>query len=534
MLVYSSNFLFAPTEGPKQIVDLIARWMRQRSRGPMSAAELARGVSRKRLKDGSLVTSRATKDGPEGIGYPYIFSAELSHGDDQVPGRLWSTGIGVRQISEDAPVECTFLLKTDEASARVSSPIQVTRPRIVSDVVNGCNPVGETPGLSVKKLDLSSARAFLSEVEREGRNFPIVVISPLRDGSYLVKAERLRSLLVGVADVVQIDPSVNTFEIENILGRRYGAWGGAINVIYRAKQGAGGIYCDSSLYLPDRLVDLAEAGVNLDSEILSNVTHQTNVPTSWRHISLGVVDQAIFKEKLARALAQAQAKKSDDSESYVALLEQAMDQLGEKDGTISALREEVQSGEERIMELQASVQSLKYSLAGQRNSAIGPDDEGLEAIQPLREAVSTLVAGDPNLEQSLSVIRTLFPDRVVVLDSAISSARDSESFRHGKKAFELLWKLVTLYWDALAGGRGDAEGRKAFGQNAYAQNEANALSTDGRRRRTFDYKGQDILMERHLKIGTKDSVAETLRVHFEWVGADRVLVIGHCGKHLDF
>ncbi len=532
MLVYSSNFLFAPKEGPKQIIDLIARWMRQRSRGPMSAAELARGVSRKRLKDGSLVTSRATKDGPDGIDYPYMFSAELSHGDDQVSGRLWSTGIGVRQISADAPVECTFLLKTDEASARVLSPIQVTRPRIVSDVVDNCNPVGETPGLSVKKLDVSSARAFLSEVEREGRSFPIVVISPLRDGNYLVRAERLRSLLVGVADVVQIDPSVNTFEIENILGRRYGAWGGAINVIYRARQGGSGTYCDSSLYLPDRLIDLAEAGVNLDSEILSNVTHQTNVPASWRHISLGVVDQAIFKAKLAFALTQ--AKNSDDSASYVALLEQAMDQLGEKDATIIALRDEVQSGEERIMELQASVQSLKYSLAGQRNSAIGPDDEGLEAIQPLREAVSTLVAGDPTLEQSLTVIRTLFPDRVVVLDSAVSSARDSESFRQGKKAFELLWKLVTSYWDALAGGRGDAEGRKAFGQNAYAQNEANALSTDGRRRRTFDYKGQDILMERHLKIGTKDSVAETLRVHFEWVGADRVLVIGHCGKHLDF
>ncbi|WP_282454615.1 hypothetical protein [Burkholderia gladioli] len=41
-------------------------------------------------------------------------------------------------------------------------------------------------------------------------------------------------------------------------------------------------------------------------------------------------------------------------------------------------------------------------------------------------------------------------------------------------------------------------------------------------------------MEKHLKIGIKDSVAETLRVHFEWVGADNVVVIGHCGKHLDF
>ncbi len=532
MLVYSSSFILEPKGGPKKIIDLIARWMGKPSGSFIPVTELMQGISRKRLKDGSLVTSHATNFDIAAPTYPFIFSTELSHRDDQVAGRRWTTGIGIRQLDADKPVECTFLLRTDEASARVLSPIQVTRPRIVLDVVAQCQPVAGTPGLRVKLLDESSASAFLADVEREDRSNPIVVISPRRDGTYLVQPERMQSLLVGIADVVKVVPGVDTFEIEKVLGRRYGAWGGSINVLYRAKIGRKGVYCDNSLYLPEKLADLAEAGVNLDSEILSAVTHQTNVPASWRHISLGVVDQAVLRGQLASAVANAKLK--DDGAEYIQLLEDAMDQLSDKDLSINELRGQVEERDGRITELESSVHGLKYSLAGARQTAIASDDEGWEVIQPLRDAVSALVEGSPSLEQSLSIIQTLFPDRIVVLDSAVSSARESESFRYGKKAFDFLWKLATGYWPAMANGVGDSEGYKVFGPKNYAQNEGNALTSDGKRRRTFEYKGRDILMEKHLKIGFKDSLAETLRVHFEWVGADNVLVVGHCGKHLDF
>jgi len=532
VLVYSSSFVLEPTNGPQKIIELIARWMGKPSSSFIPTKELMQGIARKRLKDGSFVTSHATKFDAAAPSYPFIFSTELSHGDDQVPGRLWTTGIGIRQLAADKPVECTFLLRTDEASARVQTPIQVTRPRIVLDVVAQCQPVGETPGLRVKLLDESSASAFLSEVEREGRNNPIVVISPKRDGTYLVQPERMQSLLVGIADVVKVAPGVDTFELEKVLGRRYGAWGGALNVLYRAKLGRSGVYCDNSLYLPEKLMDLAEEGVNLDSEILSAVTHQTNVPASWRHISLGVVAQAVLRAQLANAVANAKLK--DDGSEYIQLLEDAMDQLSDKDLSIKELQDQVQERDGRITELESNVQGLKYSLAGARQTAIASDDEGWEVIQPLRDAISALIDGDPSLEQSLSIIQTLFPDRIVVLDSAFSSARESESFLYGKKAFDFLWKLAIGYWPAMATGVGDSEGYKVFGPKNYAQNEGSALTSDGKRRRIFDYKGRDILMEKHLKIGFKDSVAETLRVHFEWVDADKVLVVGHCGKHLDF
>jgi hypothetical protein len=40
-------------------------------------------------------------------------------------------------------------------------------------------------------------------------------------------------------------------------------------------------------------------------------------------------------------------------------------------------------------------------------------------------------------------------------------------------------------------------------------------------------------MWRHLKLGNKDSVNESLRVHFEWFASEKKIVIGHCEPHLD-
>jgi hypothetical protein len=36
-----------------------------------------------------------------------------------------------------------------------------------------------------------------------------------------------------------------------------------------------------------------------------------------------------------------------------------------------------------------------------------------------------------------------------------------------------------------------------------------------------------------LKIGVKPSDATTFRAHFHWDAAKRLVVLGHCGKHLD-
>lgn len=537
MLVYANKFNFEPTNGTGQIIQLIANWVGQRAKQRVDAERVAEGIRELRLRDGSILTSRATLSAEKKATFPYVFGVQLSHRDDKVPGRKWITEVGLRQEDAGKPIECSVLLKTDEVSTRVTDPIQVTRPKLIQQLMQECSPIGQTPGLNVKRLNEESALAFLREVERDEREHPIVLISSGSDGLYPVEPERLRSILVGLSDVVEVPASADTFAIEAIVGRRYIAFGGAINVVFPARKGDRGWFCETVLFRPSAIIDFQGEGKGIESEVLAAITHRTNLPYSWRHISLEMVSQTILRRQLAQVLERAKkGNSSDELGEYIALLESADQELLAKDSELALIRCEYEEKDLEVRKLKADIANLKYALSGRQASEDSQDDEVVEALAPLRESITAVLKGNPSLQQALELISSLYAERIVVLDTAISSAKESDrgGFRFGNKAFELLSKLANDYWQALSDGKGDQHAKAAFGHNAYAQNEGQALSSQGKQRRMFAYRGKMFLMEKHLKNGVKDSLAETLRIHFEWVAEEKRLVIGHCGKHLDF
>ncbi|MBC8726289.1 hypothetical protein F6X37_33615 [Paraburkholderia sp. 31.1] len=536
MLVYANSFVFEPDDNPTRIIQLVAKWVGKRAGSYVDGNRLAEGIRELRLRDGSILSSRATLSDSQ-MDYPYFFCARFSHRDDKVSGRKWITEIGLRQDEVGKPVLCTLLLKTDEVSARVTDLIQVTRPKLVQQLIAACHPVGQTPGLSVKRLDEESAPAFLREVERQGREHPLVLTSCARDGSYPVVPDRLRSILVGLADVVDVPASVDTFAIEETVGRRYISFGGAINIVFPVRQGTRGLFCDTVLLRPDEIIAIQNTGNSIESEVLAVVTHRTNLPYSWRHIAPETVSQAVLRKQLARAIERANSSNhSDELTEYTELLEAADQELRSKDDELALVRGEYESKVLDTQRLEADIAGLKHALAGRHFSEDTQADEVVQALTPLRESVAAVLKANPSIQQSLELIASLYPERIVVLDTAITSAKDSDrgGSRLGAKAIDLMFKLASDYWQALVDGKGDQQAKSVFGQNSYAANEASALSNEGKKRRTFSYRDRDFVMEKHLKHGVKDSLAETLRVHFEWVASERKIIIGHCGKHLDF
>jgi len=157
---------------------------------------------------------------------------------------------------------------------------------------------------------------------------------------------------------------------------------------------------------------------------------------------------------------------------------------------------------------------LQTALAG-RKTTLSPDVQAL-----LRE----VVAGPKNPEQCLRLVAAAYPERVVLLDSALRSAQDVEDFQRVGGLADLLRKWVTSYYDALVSGGGDEQGHKLIGWSFAAKNG------DGPQR-SFEYKGRKVVMTRHLRIGTKESINETIRVFFMWDSSERKLVVGWCGKH---
>ena len=172
---------------------------------------------------------------------------------------------------------------------------------------------------------------------------------------------------------------------------------------------------------------------------------------------------------------------------------------------------------------------LQRALESQARAAAG----GLTPAQ--REALIAVVAcSSSSPEQCLYVLECLHGERVEILDSAWSSARDAASFKHGDRLLRLLVTLVTDYWDRMADGGGDAQAREVFGDKVFAAKESRTAMGNERARqeRTFVFRGRRIEMWRHLKIGAKNAAEESIRVYFDWAADERKILIGHCGEHL--
>jgi hypothetical protein len=92
-------------------------------------------------------------------------------------------------------------------------------------------PVGQTPGLGIVCLTEENAAAFPYDVEHEARRLPLVQISHNQAGRAPMSPERLQALLAGLAQVIEIPANANTYKIEEVVGRKYSAFGGAINII---------------------------------------------------------------------------------------------------------------------------------------------------------------------------------------------------------------------------------------------------------------------------------------------------------------
>lgn len=527
MLVYCTQVAFDPQHADiGSLVEVIARWIGQKSKSYVIPNDLHGGL-RRRLSDGSTVESVAVTKADA----PQLFAVSYAHGDSTVSGRQWITEIGLRQVTSGSPIECSVLLRTSEVSARVSAPVQASRPYVLAEMVKRFPAMSGTPGIKEHRLDENSAKAFLAAIEDPRRDTPFVIVSPRRDGSYVIAPPKLCSLTPGLADVVMIPPGADTFEIANLLGSKYSVWLGAISIVFPPRIARGGQFIDTVRLLPDDLDATTEEGGSPESEVLGALTHRLNLPKSWRHISVESVSREQFRAHLSSKLVE--ARKSADAHEYVALLEEADRELKDKDGQIEVLKQDIDRQQTEIWQRESEAEGLKAALSGRdgRRSASTTD---VDILSDLRANIAAVVSGDPDLDQSLELIARLFPDRLVVLDSAFESAGDSRAFAYRRDAFNLLWTLATKYWEALDASQSDNDARKVFGNKAYSAKEAETLPKNGERRRTFAYKGQDIFMPKHLKIGVKDSVAETLRVHFHWDGIDKKIVIGHCGKHLDF
>lgn len=135
-------------------------------------------------------------------------------------------------------------------------------------------------------------------------------------------------------------------------------------------------------------------------------------------------------------------------------------------------------------------------------------------------------------EEVLQAYCSMAPDRVVLLPSAIKSAREAENFELPHRLAQMLDSLIFAYLDNIRSGIPDSEARVVLG-NRYAANESKTVGSNKRLRslREFDYQGQTIFFRQHVGIGSGYGTQHALRIHFKVI--DDKIVIAYCGEHME-
>ena len=534
MLVYANRLQLHGVDSESAAFKAIGGWLKEQLGFGLRPDQLRsdgeyrgqRGEQRSRLRIFSCYD-----------GEPALCALVLKHGDADVRGRQWTVEVGVKKSAGTLEVSC--VVRTDERNTLVSSPVSASQPRVIRYILRNVASnkwdvafAEAVPGQILRPVgkDRDSYRALLHEIQRPNRDAAIVLVSPTREGEYLIDPTALQRILIGLAHVVQVLPGSDTYEMAEVLGRQWSAWNGAVNVLSIWSQ-AGDVR--SRLFLSDEIQVWGENPQRI-SQVLAWVTVKTNVPRLREHVRpegvrllstrrrVKKIQATAAQMKIAElrmTLSEAVQQVDDQERVFDEFTEENEDLLNE----LSRFKDELRDSQDELRRKNFELNSLKDQL-----SAVGTDKS--VDFEPLLKLIAR--KREPSPLDCLDVIEQCHGDKCTVLDSAQGSASKSR-FINGRELLNLLIRLVTTYRAGLLDGS-DNKARQVFGRNEYAAKESETVmaSSAQRRQRTFDYHGTQVEMFRHLKIGIADDPTQTIRVHFHWDGTRRRIVIGHCGEHL--
>lgn len=526
MLVYAVALNLTSEGGLEQPLDVVAQWLSRKVRQPVTARELLSTGSRRfgdplSSRCETLLLSSAEKT---------LFSLTLTHADSAVRGRQWITELGLTSLPSRRDIEVSVHVATSEISTLVATPVVLRPPRLVHELAEACPPTTEVPGVRLRRLTEEFASdIYLYEVLDPQRAIPLVMVSPAADGSYTADPVTLQRLLVGLAEVFVIPPDADTWAIARKFTSVPAPYGGAISIVMPRWRTAKVDRTPSVLLTQTELRE-SLAGAP-EFEVVARVAHRMNLPMSWRHLSASRVRDSIRAADLAKARAALHA--APDIAVYEAMLSEAAAREATLAQQVADARAERDREWERAEQNDDDLRALKFDNESLRKALATIGTSTTAAFpQHVAALVAAAVRAKPSVASSLELIEQLFPDRLVVLESARRSASQHDVFRFGDQVFDLLYRLATGYWEALAAGQPDGLAKQVFGQHEFAAKEAN-LSSAGKRARTVDVPGVgEVFLEAHLKVQRGDNRAESFRCHFEWVAEWQKLVIGHCGEHL--
>lgn len=466
----------------------------------------------------------------------------LTHPDSEISGRLWKIHIGVRDFEEGGAEASVVTEISDVSPLHVTQP-QLRRPVLVSEWLRHAEPdmLPPAPQSLHTGADLQQLIAAANDINRL---HPLILVSKFANGHTPVDLDDLHDRLAGQAQWVEVSSTFDT-RADEYAQERWAVWRGGISFVLTPMRDrvTGGLYVPVERFTPDYLDQIWGSGADVATYLQQRFHHRTNLQIARVQIGPDQLQQARVQaeqQELLNRLSSGPTVSPEEVERIRATLARTEAKARDAENAFfdAVMRADEQERLAEAAEQRARAAELKASAVSAQIDAIKAGKDLRVSVEPcVRDAFIRRMAGeDLTPEQALRLLAFMFPDRIVVLESAYRSAAEARGFTRPQKMVERLLHLTIDYVDAMRAGGGDGAGIKVFGSDGYAAKESETVETRATavKLRTFTYKGVDYYMQRHLKIGTKRSAEDGWRCHFEWLPQEGRVVIGHCGKHLNF
>lgn len=487
--------------------------------------------------DKSTSYSTASEQGDDPNHPPYwVF--QFAHRDSQFTHRWWSIEIGITN-HDNKLLRFVILNKWWISSKYVGDNPALpspASPRIVQDIVS--DDRWTCYGGSLRLLcrpwiiELNQGKDFCETIQDPNRTHPIILINPQQnDSKPCLDEKKLSRLLSGSAQVyINRNENLNE-EIQFYISREYACLPGAIRIYFPRLNPKVPYDYKNHRFLSAS--DIEEKGSSSILEIIvSAIARRSGVFRYDEVFSHQHIHQLGRKKRISRLLEDIKNKETEFNQNDFDTLVEDFTQLEAENKRLSS---DYLDSEEKREILEEEIKQLRYKC----DSFEAEYDRKSKEAENLESKVALLDVFDHLPEALSDLVKMgckLFSDRLVFSDDAFSS---SSSYDLDSKclpdAWRLLWHMNNSLWpiffeDSVSDIESAFKIKSGF---ELAMSEGCMTKNDNKlmRQRNVFHDGKQYQMIQHVKFGNRPR--KQLRIHFFVLDEAKMILIGHCGDHLD-
>jgi hypothetical protein len=512
------------------------RWSRELERFPLdkSGTWTPKGAPRIRIE--TAVTELAAPGADS-----TFWAARYEHPCAESPFRQWRTDIALSPSDRGGlqfALTTWYWLVPGFIGEEPLTPVP-TAPGVVSSVMRSkkwaCFSGSQPLICEAITLGAGDGPLLKQRLEDPARACPIIYtsLSP-ETGLPTLDPERLAKILTGTAAVYAAQHLDLDKELDWFLEKGFRCWGGMVRVYMP------GFSCEDPAnakrhryFTREQIADLGPSKV--EDYIVQGVARRARFLTL---ATVQSVEDVKARQREARLQVLKRESESAPSREHVELLELEVEELRDAraalQSKVNELVEITELQEQYLAETGETLRTVQYDRDFQRGQA-ETEARRARARESALQAIHRLARLPESLVEVVELMELIYGDRIVFTQEARDSARES-SFDDLQVAWSILRHAATtlhgLLFEAAPGGVDLEKEFRARSGHELAMTEGKLTKQHKKlmSQRKVTWDGKTIDVTPHIKFDRKPKY---FRVHFAADHERRLIVVGHCGDHLD-